>query len=285
MRGLLCSSLVVVLASGCTTLTGSRLQRGPLQATHVLSSEQHDEFVTQVSDQGEATVRRDRQTCKVLQRSYSQARIDEFSSNTLDIPPLTLLMLGGGAGAMIYAATLPEEDELKEPLFVVGGAVELGTLIGLLLSDPTSTSTSTTTTPTDSVETEEVPDCQSTSVTLQESLSWSLTLEAQSRSGVTGADGVLSTSPVLLEMLVQVLDDEAELRRLVAGRSLRYSLALGKAPRVSGEISTRSLPEAFFDAAAQRYEQRLTGNARERWENCKLIAKSSLERFECLWQQ
>lgn len=285
MRGLLCSSLVVVLASGCTTLTGSRLERGPLQSTRVLSSEQKDEFVVQISDEGGATVRRDRQTCTRLERTYSQVRIDEFSSTTLDIPLTTLLLLGGGAGTMLYAASLPDEDELKEPLLIVGGAVEVGALIGLLLSDPTSTTTSATSTPADSVETEEVPDCQSTSSTLQESLPWRLTLGAQSRSGVTGADGRLATPLVLLELLEQVLDDEAELRRLVMGRALRYSLAMGKAPQVSGEISTRSLPEAFFDAAAQQYDQRLSGNARERWENCKLIAQSSLEHFECLWQQ
>lgn len=284
MRGLLCSSLIVILASGCTTLTGSRLRRGELQATRELSTEHRDEYVVQVNDADEASVRRDRRTCTVLERSYSQARVDELSTTTVDMPFLTALMIGGGAAAMIYAATLPEEDELRLPLVLVGVSVGGGGLLGWLAGDMTSTSTSTTTTPVDSVETEKVPDCKSTSVTLREALPWRLTVGPQSRSGVTGPDGRLSTAPVIYELLAQVVEDEAELRRFVTGKALRYSLTLGKAPPTSGALSTRNLPDSFFDAAAQWYEQRLSGEARERWENCKLIAKSSLERFECLWQ-
>lgn len=218
----------------------------------------------------------------------------ETTTTTTKVPWGTALgaVLGaGGAGLFIYGLTI-EEPAAGEPqpfmsqltaLLIGGVAAGLG--VGLLSFSPEYENTSTSDRQIPPGEREQARECRDTTGVVPGPLPWRIELGGLAREGQSPGSGEVLVAPVVLELLREAASRPAGLRGVVRSSSIPFTARLGDPGPMSGAISTRELPDSFFAEQSARYETTLSGDDLTRWSNCKLIAQSARERFECYWSQ
>jgi hypothetical protein len=278
-------AFALVASSGCATVSSTgRTQRGQLlRSTPQAAQVSPGASRLVVSSSGQASVVRDVQTCTPLVDEYQVMSVQSRSGGVSNDGILNLLMIGGG-GAALAIGNDSSDDTLQPVLMAGGGVLALVGLIGLATGDFTEPDTDELV-PTQQVEKQVRQDCSTGTVQVTEALPWRLTLiDRFERTGTTSPSG-LSLGPVLTDLIRGSNWGDAELRQLFSSSVMPIRLTIGDAPSQSLSAKGTAVPDSVFAPIAERYEARLSGDDRARWDNCKVIAHSHRETFECFFSQ
>lgn len=296
MRATGCSErvLAVVLAlavSGCTSSSSNVVRGAPvrglpgpwgLESRNVKTSLSNDVLSQQYVERRCATV-------------VTETPVSEVTTTQTDFPLGTLLGAAGGiaGGAFLIDGFVgldeSESAAMQRVVPVVAsliiGAVLAGVSIPMLASGkPRIQSSSDTTRPLQSEYAQE-RECRDASGQVTGQLGWMVEVAGLRRKGQTGPSGTIDLAEPVIAMVLEAAERPNGLRGLIQNSSVKYTALLGDSALVSGALSTRRIPDSFFAAQAAKYETSLEGDGRNKWDNCKLIARTSREQFECFWSQ
>lgn len=277
--------LLAALVAGCahTRLVGT--ERGD-----VLSRQPVREYVAaervalQVSGAGRAQVETTRTHCVELATEYETVAVNAVESDSGTL----MTWLGVGlviAGGTLLAMALTDESEEGAPTsYYLAGAVGVGAGLPLALSD-NDESARHERVRLPETETDHETRCEDDTRPHRGALDWELVVAGKTLEGTTDETGVLSVPNLVALQFERQALEEAALRRVVSSSRISYRLKLGPSDAEDRLLETRLLPDGFFERVARRYDETLSGDERGRWDNCRIIAKSAREAFECLWSQ
>lgn len=296
MRAIACSErvLVVVLAvalSGCST-SSSAVRRGDpvrgapgpwtLEERSVKTSLNNDVLSQRFSERRCATV-------------VTETPVAEVTTTETSFPLGTMLGVVAGITGGIFLidgfAGLDESDTMLEKRVVppvaslIVGAILAGVSIPMLTSGEPRIENSSESTRAMESEYERSRECRDSSGQVTGSLGWMVKVAGNRRNGQTTSSGTVDLAEPVISMVLEAAERPNGLRGLIQNSTVKYTALLGDSAPLSGALSTRRIPDSFFAAQATKYETTLEGDGRNKWDNCKLIAKTSREQFECYWSQ
>jgi len=278
--------LAALAAAGCATtptLTGKRTLRGPMVGREEAPPVDTDRLYLAVKDAG-AELRIARRRCVTTRTTYRKVSEETYKGSRLNGrgSGMAFLLMAAGGGAALLANEAVSDESLRETATYGAVGIALGGLVGILMDPPRMESvTSRRTVPLAETEQESSTKCGDLDLRAPGPVPFTFAMEGQSVEGQTDDAAQLALVSPSLRLLQRFKEDDRVIGMVIADRSLKARLAIGTASPKTITFSTRFLPDSFFEEIAARYEARLTGSARSRWENCKAIGRSLRENLEC----
>lgn len=225
----------------------------------------------------------------------TETPVVEVTTTTTEFPLGTVLgVVGGIVGGSFLIDGFVGLDESETAAMkrvvpvlasLITGAVLVGISIPMLASGKPEINSSSDSERRLESEYARSRECRDSSGQVTGQLGWMVEVAGLRRNGKTGSNGSVDLGEPVIAMVLEAAERPNGLRGLISNSSVRYTALLGDSSPVSGAMSTRRIPDSFFAAQAAKYETTLDGDGRNKWENCKLIAKTSREQFECYWSQ
>lgn len=279
------STTMALAGTGCI-VRDSKLRRGAQLGVTEVGRKVEDRPVLDVDASGpNARLGLIRKTCRQIAREYAQVEVQEIENMSGLIAPLVMAAIGSIV-FLVGASDTSDDDENGEIMMGIGAAIAIGGALpgcGLLV-DGKATRTTYREVPARTTEKGLDTQCSEDRLRVSGEIPWRVTLGSSVRSGRMDAANRLELLPVLVDLFREVSQNERALRRVVSGRNVAYSVELGET-RASAQLDSRRLPDEIFASLAERYGRTLSGAELVRWENCRLIANTAREAFECIWAQ
>lgn len=241
-----------------------------------------------------------RKTCTTYDLDYQQTKIEHVDYPATDpilyagVFVVSLVAFGWGGLYLLEREEAGEEldfDNLEHIAAflatVVGGAALLGSTIVLFSTvvDGDFTTTETREVPTAELARDTELKCADSTFVQASALPYRISVGREQRTGSTGPSGQLPVTPLVLELLMARTLSDGELRQVISGEGIRYNLELGPASAGGLLLPDRDVPDSIYRELAARYESKLSGEERVRWENCRLISRSEREGLQCYLSQ